>query len=96
MLIKVSNGEVRGDGFVVLVPDTHKVQYSEGDKTAILEIEGGRGAGGEADFAVYLQTLRGWERPNEFLEMTEATRQQILANVSKSLDVLGVPHFFVE
>ena|SRR5213595_420507 len=92
MLQRLNNSTVRGPTFVVFVPDIHRVQYTEGEKVACVEIEGGAGSGNEVNWLIYSETLRGWERPHEDAEMPKVKRQEILTNISESLDLLAMPH----
>jgi hypothetical protein len=95
MLERLNNKTVRGPTFIVIVPDIHRLQYMEGEKVAFIEIEGGTGAGSQINWLIYSETLRGWERPHEDTEMLGPKRKEILANISKSLDLLAMPHEFV-
>jgi hypothetical protein len=95
MLQRLNNKTVRGPAFIVSVPDIHRVQYTEGEKVACVEIEGGAGPGNEVNWLIYAETLRGWERPHEDSEMPKFKRDEILANIGRSLDVLAMPHQIV-
>src|SRR5262245_26535893 len=92
MLQRLNNKTVRGPTFIVSVPDIHRVQYAEGKKVACVEIEGGFSPDNKVNWLIYSETLRGWERPHDDVEMSKAKREAILANISKSLDVLAMPH----
>lgn len=63
MSYKTSNKSVRGEDFVVTVLDSHKLEYVEGEKVAIIEIEGGMTKPPTVDWFVYGQTFRGWLAP---------------------------------
>lgn len=92
MLQRLNNKTVRGPSFEVSVPDIHRVRYTEGEKVACVEIEGGAGPGNQVNWLIYAETLRGWEHPHEDAEMPKVKRDEILANISKSLDLLAMPH----
>lgn len=95
MLVRVDNKTVRGLTFLVRVPTIHHVKYEEGDRTASVEIEGGLGKDGEVNWLLYSETLRGWDAPHEAEDMPMSKRQQILDDISKSMDLLGMPHEIV-
>jgi hypothetical protein len=92
MLHRVSNKIVRGPTFVVSIPDIHRVEYTEDEKVAIVEIEGGLGPGNQVNWSVYAETLRGWEPPHENIEMSRAKWEEILSHISKSLELLEMAH----
>ena len=92
MLKRIDNKTVRGSSFVVSVPDIHRVIYTEGEKVASVGIEGGMCVGGRVEWVVYSKTLQGWEQPHHYDEMTPSKREEILADVSKSLALLEMPH----
>jgi hypothetical protein len=92
MLQQLDNKTVRGPSFVVSVPDIHQARYAEGEKVACVEIEGGPGPGNEINWLIYSETLLGWEHPHEDVEMATSKREEILTNISKSLDLLAMPH----
>ena len=77
------------------VPDIHQVRYTEGEKVACVETEGGTELAGGVTWLIYSETLRGWEHPHEDAEMPKLKREEILANISKSLDLLAMPHQIV-
>ena len=95
MLQRINNKMVRGPTFVVSVLDIHRVHYEEGEKVACVEIEGGAGSDNQVNWVIYSETLRGWEPPDLEMEMQEVKRQEILTNVSKSFDLLDMPHNIV-
>ena len=93
MLKKLTNSSVRGsDGFLVSVVGIHEVRYSEGQKTARVEIEGGRDDRGEIDWYVYSKTFQGWLPPYEQNSLSREKKQEILKRISESLTVLGMHH----
>lgn len=92
MLFRLNNKTVHGPNFVVFVPDIHRVQYTEGEKVACAEIEGGFGPDNQVNWMIYAETLRGWNHPHEDEDMVSGKRQEILANISKSFDLLGMLH----
>jgi len=92
MLQKINNKSVRGPNFTVTVPDVHKVEYAEGGKVAVVEIEGGMTEPGQVDWLVYAQTFHRWLPPHELEEIDGEKRRQILQNVSQALSILGTPH----
>ena len=96
MLQKINNKSVRGTYFTVTVTDIHKVEYAEGGKIAVIEIEGGMSEPKQVDWLIYAQTFRGWLPPHESEEIGDDKRKQILANVSNSLSILEMPHKIVE
>lgn len=95
MLQRLNNKTIRGPSFTVSVPDIHRVCYSEGDKVAFVEIEAGGSPGKQSNWLIYSDTLRCWEHPHEDAEMQRGKREEILANISKSLDLLAMPHELV-
>jgi hypothetical protein len=95
MLIQISNKEVHGPTFSVAVPNIHQVRYKEGSRVAVVEIEGGMEEGGEVNWLLYQETLKGWEPPHEMEEMSENKRAEVLSNVSQSLTILEMPHELV-
>lgn len=92
MLQRLNNKTVRGPAFIVSVPDIHRVQYTEGEKVACVEIEGSAGPGNQVNWLIYAETLRGWERPHEDVEMPKVKHDEILADISRSLELLAMPH----
>jgi hypothetical protein len=92
MLQKINNKSVRGAYFNVIVPDIHKVEYTEAGKIAVFEIEGGTGKHGQVDWLIYAQTFLTWMAPHESESISPEKRRQILENVSQSLTLLGMPH----
>lgn len=97
MLQKIDNKSVRGPYFTVTIPDIHTLVYSEGGKTAIIEIEGGgMDEPRKVEWLIYAQTFRGWSPPHESVEISNEQRRQILENVGESLMTLGMPHKIVE
>ncbi|WP_408629687.1 Imm74 family immunity protein [Anaeromyxobacter oryzisoli] len=92
MLVRVNNKTVRGPAFVVSVPNVHRVLYEEGGRTASVEIEGGLGPNGEVNWLVYATTLVGWDPPHADLEMSVSKREEIIRSISRSLELLGMPH----
>jgi hypothetical protein len=95
MLNRIDNRRVRGPGFTVTVSGIHHVEYSEEDKTAVVEIEGGRGTSQEVNWLVYSETLRGWEPPHQEEVMQPLKRAWVLSKISESLDLLEMPHRIV-
>jgi hypothetical protein len=95
MLQRLNNKTVRGRAFIVSVPDIHHVEYKEAEKVACVEIEGGMGHDKQVNWIIYSETLRGWEPPHADSEMGKPKREEILANISKSFDVLAMPHRIV-
>lgn len=95
MLTRLDNKTVRGPNFLVSVPDIHHVVYAEGEKVAHVEIEGGAERGAPINWVIYSETLTGWRRPHIGVVMSESERTQILANISKSLDLLAMPNRIV-
>jgi len=96
MLQKINNKSVRGPNFTVTVPDIHKVEYVEGGKAAVIEIEGGTRGPDQFDWLIYARTFRGWLPPHESEGIGADKRRQILENVSRSLSVLGMRHKIIE
>jgi len=92
MLQRLNNKTVVGPTFVVSVPDIHRVRYTEGERVAQVEIEGGAGPNSQVDWLIYSETLCAWESPHGNTEMPLAKRDEILLNISKSLDLLAMPH----
>jgi hypothetical protein len=72
------------------------VEYLEDGKTTNIEIEGGITKPGQVEWLVYAQTLRKWLFPCESEPFGTIKRKEILANVSKSLSFLGMPHKIIE
>lgn len=95
MLTQISNKEVHGPTFSVVVPNIHQIRYKEGSHVAVVEIEGGMDEGGEVNWLLYQETLKGWEPPHEMEEIAENKRAEVLSNVSQSLSVLEMPHELV-
>jgi len=96
MLHKTSNKSVRGHYFSVTVPNIHRVEYVEGEKTALIEIEGGTNELGQVDWLIYSKTFCGWLPPHESEGIESNKRKQILENVSQSLSMLGMPHKIID
>jgi hypothetical protein len=92
MLERVDNKTVRGPTFVVHFPNVHTAQYLEEGRVATVGMEGSSDSSGRVDWLVYSATLRGWEPPNECLDMPRIQREQILDCVSRSLKLLGMPN----
>jgi len=92
MLNRMSNKEVRGPTFSVVVPDVHRVQFFEGDRVAIVEVEGGRAADGKVDWVIYSQTLTSWEPPHQADELSLEKHAEMLGHISNAFDLLGMPH----
>jgi len=84
--------QVRGDDFVVAVPDVHRVEYSEANWSAVIEIEGGTRPDGETDFLLYSQSLRGWDASGASISFSSTERHRIIENISKSLLRLEMLH----
>lgn len=95
MIKKISNREVRGSNFTILVQGIHQIRYIGNDRVALIEIEGGLNKNGEVNWLVYKETLKGWEPPHEMDKMTENDRMEIFINISKSLALLEMPHKFL-
>jgi hypothetical protein len=88
----VSNKEVRGVGFSVLVPNIHQAVYSEADHVATVEIEGGTDEKGQVNWLIYRDTFSGWLSPYTLDSISEKQRDDIISNISKSLSLLNMPH----
>jgi hypothetical protein len=95
LLVRIDNKTVRGPGLIVRIPDIHHAIYDEAGSTASVEIEGGLDPDGEVNWLVYDKTLVGWDPPNARLEMPVSKRSEILEVISRSLDLLGMPHQIV-
>lgn len=94
-LKRISNKEVIGPAFSVFVPTIHQIRYSEGDHITTIEIEGGESADGAIEWSVYSKTLTGWQPPYQEDDLPAGKRSEILRNVSRSLDLLEMPHQIV-
>ena len=94
MLQKLDNKTVQGDGFRVFVPDIHTVVYSDGGRTARVEIEGGMTAG-VVDWLVYGETLSGWYIGSRHEPMADDDKQMVLGRIAESLHLLEMPHTIV-
>jgi len=92
MLRRVSNKEVHGPDFSVLVPSIHQVLYRQGERVAVVEIEGGVDANGKVNWLLYQETLRSWDPPHSHHEMSANQREEILSAIRKSMDLLDMPH----
>lgn len=96
MLKRINNKTIQSsEGYTVTVQSIHKVEYSDGDRVAALEIEGGMSKSGEVDWLVYKDTLKDWETPYDFDEIDDQNRQEILSRVSRCLNLLDMPHQIV-
>jgi len=71
------------------------MEYSEGDKKLILEIEFGRKPTGEPFWSVYSKTLRGWHPPHDKEPFNTIDQKRILKNVSSGLGFLHMSHEIV-
>jgi hypothetical protein len=91
-LQKVSNKEVRGRGFSVLVPSPHEVLFRQDDHVAVVEIEGGVGSNGKVNWLLYAETLRGWEHPHAQECMSAGQSMDIIRKIMISMDMLSMPH----
>jgi len=91
MLHALNNKTVQGDGFRVFVPDIHTVIYSEGDREAKVEIEGGM-HGDTVDWLIYPDTLTGWIAQGIVEPLTDVEKKNVLRRISESLLVLNMPH----
>jgi hypothetical protein len=91
MLHALDSKTVQGDDFRVVVPDVHTVVYSDSDRTARVELEGGR-LDGVADWIVYSETISGWYRGDGREEMTVSDKDLVLCRISDSLKLLDMPH----
>ncbi|HEX4997175.1 MAG TPA: Imm74 family immunity protein [Terriglobia bacterium] len=95
MLTRINNKQVRGENFTVSIIGIHRVKYSEDQRVAFLEIEGGTGPNNEIDWVIYSETLKGWEAPHDNEELPRRERDRLITNISKSLELLGMPHRIV-
>jgi hypothetical protein len=96
MLKKVSNKFVQSScGFTVKVPNIHHIEYIEGCKMLKIDIEGGTSPTGEVDWLVYSDTMTGWLSPHQWEVISKEERDNIIRNVSKCLDILGMKHRIV-
>lgn len=95
MLKRLDNKTIQGPGFIIRVPDIHHVEYVEGEKIASIGIEGGLGPDNRVNWDVYSETLRGWEKPYQNIEMDRAKYEEILNRLGKSLDLLDMRHVIV-
>jgi len=96
MIYRVSNKEAKGSSFTVLVPNIHQIRYVEGNRVAIVEIEGREDPHEQVDWLIYQETLQGWEPPYEMDELSPVKRAEILSRISESLHVLEMPHELVK
>lgn len=85
---------VEGEGFKVVVLDIHTVVYSEPDRTATVEIEGGE-VDGVVDWLVYASTVNGWEKSGTIAPLSTDDRATILHRVSEALALLGMTNSVV-
>lgn len=92
MLKKIDNKTVQGHGFRTTVPNIHEITYSEGDKTLIVEIEGGTNEKGEIEWDIYSSTMQSWLPPHQLEPFSYKDKQRILHNISDSLTLLGMKY----
>jgi hypothetical protein len=91
MLHIVNNKTVQDDDFRVLVASIHSVTYSEDQREAQVEIEGGM-SGDVVDWLVYAETLSVWNSSSGIAPMTNSEKTTVLRRISESLTLLGMPH----
>jgi hypothetical protein len=77
------------------VQSIHQVVYREDEKELTVEIEGGAD-GGDVDWLVHGETVTGWQPPHEQVPLTLEKKQEMMKNISKSLDLLGMKHMIVD
>jgi hypothetical protein len=93
MLRKIDNKTVESpQGYIVRVIDIHYAEYSEGSKTAIVEIEGGINESGIVDWSIYRKSLKGWNTPFDDIKMTADEQKTIVDRISECLKLLGMQH----
>ena len=87
MFKKLDNNTVQSsEGYLVATLSIWKARYSDSDKEAIVQIEGGRDESGNLEWSIYSRTLSG----NRFLSKSEA--REILNRISHGLTFLGMPN----
>jgi hypothetical protein len=94
MLRQISNKEVIGTSFTVIVQNIHQIRYTENNHSAIIQIEGGEDYNGNVDWVIYQATLQNWEPPYDTDALTIDKRVEIFSRISESLTVLGMPYRF--
>jgi hypothetical protein len=96
VLTRIDTKSVRGSNFIVTIPDIHRVEYAEGDKIVVVEIEGGMAAeSGKVHWLIYGQTFSGWLPPYDSEVISADKRKEILENIGQSMSILGMPHKLV-
>ncbi len=92
MLSKLDNRTVQSSaGFLVTVPERNKICYHEKGRKLSVEIEAGFDERGELDWAIYSETIK-WAPPHDLEPIAAEDKSRILANISRSLDVLEMKH----
>jgi hypothetical protein len=93
MLRKIDNKTIESsEGYTVRYIDIHYLEYSEGSKTATVEIEGGVNESGDVDWLLYRNSLKGWNAPFDEIIMTEDQHNTIIERISECLKMLGMKH----
>lgn len=91
MLRKIDNKMVESsEGYTVRVIDVHYAEYSEGSRTAIVEIEGGVNESEDVDWSIYRESLKDWEAPFDDRRMTDDERRTIVNRIGECLKLLGM------
>jgi hypothetical protein len=91
MLTRINNKTVEGDGFCIAVPDIHTVVYTENQRVARVEIEGGISTG-KVDWLVYAATLSGWHVEEGLEPMSQDEKEFVLQRMLNGLRVLEMAH----
>ena len=96
MLTRIDNNTVKGSqGYVVRIVDIHYVEYMEGLKVAIVEIEGGTDEYDNVEWLVYRDTLKGWESPYDGINMRDEDQKRILERISECMTLLKMRYKIV-
>ncbi len=75
------------DGYTVSRTQRFEVVYTEGDRSAAVEVEPGDG------LAIYSQTLTSWRPPHEDEPMTAADRKRIMERILEAYRFMEVDAF---
>ena len=78
------NAVESSEGFSVRRVSRHAIEYLEGDKRALIEVEAGDG------LAIYRQSVKTWEAPHGTERLDSALQERIVTRVCAALDFLGI------
>jgi hypothetical protein len=85
---KLDNKTVKGaNGWIVRIPNIHRVEYSEKNKSTVLEIEGGSSQDGTITWYVYIPNPWLWQDKNN-RALTGKEREVIISRIQASFGLL--------